>query len=93
MPKKISNSILENKWPRNDSNVKDDPYKALVFTYSRELDQLVEANTISNEVEEEDFVVCPNGEMTESNDKKESSVPNTPYPKDVMSNEERKTWN
>jgi hypothetical protein len=89
--KKISNSILEKKWPRSNSNVKDDPYEALVLAYSREMDQLVEANTISNEVEEEDFVVCPNGEMTKLNDKKESTVPNTPCPEDAMSNEEEES--
>jgi hypothetical protein len=35
---KKSDSILEKNWSRNDVDVKDDPYKALVFTYSREMD-------------------------------------------------------
>jgi hypothetical protein len=54
VPKKISNSILEKIWPKNDTNVKDEPYEAPIFAYSREMDQLMEANTISNKVEEED---------------------------------------
>jgi hypothetical protein len=45
---KPNNSILEKKWPRNDSNVEDDPYEALVFVYNRVMDQLVEANTINS---------------------------------------------
>jgi hypothetical protein len=50
VPKKASKSILEKKWPRNDSNAKDDPYEATILTYNREMNQLVEANTINNQV-------------------------------------------
>jgi hypothetical protein len=31
MPKKVSKSILEKKWPKNDLNVKDDPYETIVL--------------------------------------------------------------
>jgi hypothetical protein len=54
MPPKVSKSILEKKWPRNDSNVKDAPYEATIFVYNKEMDHLVEANTISSKVKEED---------------------------------------
>jgi hypothetical protein len=37
-PKKINNSILENKWLRNYSNVEDDPYKAPIFAFNEEMD-------------------------------------------------------
>ncbi len=52
---KKSDSILEKNWSKNDVDVKDDPYKALVLTYSREMDQLVEANIISSKMEEENY--------------------------------------
>jgi hypothetical protein len=35
---KISDSILEKKWPRNKSNIEDDPYEAPTFAYSKEMD-------------------------------------------------------
>jgi hypothetical protein len=37
VPQKVSKSILEKKWPRNDSNVKDDPYEATIFAYNKEM--------------------------------------------------------
>jgi hypothetical protein len=43
-----------------------DPYKALILTYSKEMDQLVEANTNTSEVEEKDFEVCIDGKLIES---------------------------
>jgi hypothetical protein len=33
----INKSILQYKWPKNDSNVEDDPYKSPIFAYSREM--------------------------------------------------------
>jgi hypothetical protein len=51
-PKKINNSILEKKWPINESDAKDNPYAT--FAYNKEMDQLVEANAITSEVEEEE---------------------------------------
>jgi hypothetical protein len=31
------------KWPRSDLNVEDDPYETPIFTYNKEMDQLVVA--------------------------------------------------
>jgi hypothetical protein len=36
--KKIRDSILEKKWPRNDWDVKDDPYETPKLAYNREMD-------------------------------------------------------
>jgi hypothetical protein len=70
VPKK--NSTLKNNWPRNDANANanedDDPYEAPVLAYSREMDQLVEVNIISNEVEEDDCKTCPYGGMMKLDD-------------------------
>ncbi len=52
--------------PRNNLDAEDDAYKALVFTYSKEMDQLVEANTNTSEVEEKDFGTCIDGKLIES---------------------------
>jgi hypothetical protein len=35
---KTSDSILEKKWPSDDSNVKHDPYEKLVLAYNMEMD-------------------------------------------------------
>jgi hypothetical protein len=72
-PKK--NSILEKNWPRNDTNIKDDPYEAPIFAYSREMDQLMEASTISSKVEEEDYETYPYGRMTELDDEEKNTMP------------------
>ncbi len=48
----------------------------------------MEANTISNEMEEEDYETCPNGGMTQLNDKEDNTMPKTPCPKDVLIDEE-----
>jgi len=73
-PKKKKNSILKKNWLRNDANANanedDDPYEAPIFVYNRVMDQLVEVNIISNEVEEEDCKTCPNGGMMELDDEK-----------------------
>ncbi len=87
-PKKLSNSNLKKNWPRNDGDVKDDPYEALVLAYNREMDQLVEAITISNKVEEEDYETCPNGRMMELDDEEESTMFETPCLEDVVTDEE-----
>jgi len=74
---KKNDSILERKWPRNEPDIKDDPYEAPVLACEMEMDQLTKANTISYETEEKDFTACPNGEMTKLDDKKEKMVPET----------------
>ncbi len=48
----------------------------------------MEANTINNQVEEKDFLACPNDKMTKSDDEKKNMIPETPCPKDVMTNDE-----
>ncbi len=48
----------------------------------------MEANTISNEVEQNNFATFPNGKMTKLDDEKESTVPRTPCLKDAMIDEE-----
>ncbi len=53
MSKKINDSIFFIKWSWNDIDAKDDQYETLALAYNKEMDQLVVANTISNEVEEE----------------------------------------
>ncbi len=88
-PKKINNSILEKKWPWNKSNVEDNPYEAPTLTYNKEMDQLVEANIITNEVEEEeDSTTCADVGMTESDDEEESTMPKPQSLEENMTNEE-----
>jgi hypothetical protein len=58
--RKIRDSILEKRWPRNDFDEKDDPYKIPTFTFNREMDQLVVANIVNNEMDEENI----HGRMT-----------------------------
>jgi hypothetical protein len=36
--RKISYLVLEKKWPRNDTDVKDDPYQTPTFFYDKEMD-------------------------------------------------------
>jgi hypothetical protein len=45
--------LLQN-WPRTISNIEDDEYQTLIFTYSRELDSLVSANCITRSPEEKE---------------------------------------
>jgi hypothetical protein len=52
------------------------------------MDQLVEANTISNEVEEDNSTTFLDGKMIELDDEKESMMPRTPCLKDAMTDEE-----
>jgi len=44
--KKINESILLRKWPRNASNVKDNAYETHKFAYNKELDILVLVNKL-----------------------------------------------
>jgi len=45
--KKINDLVLEKRWPRNDIDAKDDPYKTHAFAYNREMDQLVVVNIVN----------------------------------------------
>jgi hypothetical protein len=76
-------------------NVEDDPYEAPIFAYIKEMDQLVEANIISSEVDEEDSIACPDGGMTKSHDEEECMVLEITCLEDTMMNfeEEEKARN
>jgi hypothetical protein len=79
---------LREKLAKKDTNVKDDPYETPIFTYNKEMDQLMEVNIISSKVEEDNYEIYPYGRMTESNDEEKTTMLETPCPKDVMTNEE-----
>jgi hypothetical protein len=64
--RKINNSILKKRWPKNNTDAKDDPYQTPTLSYNREMDQLMVANTINNEVDAKDILGL--------NDKEESEV-------------------
>ncbi len=78
-PKKRSNSILKKKRLWNELNVEGDPYETPTLAYNKELYQLVEVNTITNEVEE-DSTTYIDVEMTKLDDKEESMMPKTQSP-------------
>jgi len=60
---------IKKKWPKNNSNIEEYPYEATVLAYNREMDQPVEINTITCEVEEDDFGACPDeGKMELDNE-------------------------
>jgi hypothetical protein len=82
----MNDSILEKRLPKDNTDVKDDPYKTPTLAYNREMDQLVVANTINIKVEEEN--------ISRSNDEEESEGPKTTHLRDTMtnSNKERKNW-
>jgi hypothetical protein len=51
---RINKSILLWKWPKNASNVEDNAYETLIFTYNIELDILVSISSIiRSDLEEE----------------------------------------
>jgi hypothetical protein len=52
------------------------------------MDKLVEAKTITIEVEEKDTATCTNARMMELNDEDENKMPKTTIPKDAMMDEE-----
>jgi hypothetical protein len=74
--KKINDSILEKRWPRNDTDVKDDPYETPTLVYNREMNQLVVANIINSEVEKENILGL--------NDKEGSEGPETTHLRDTI---------
>jgi hypothetical protein len=74
--RKINNSILEKRWPRNNTNAKDDPDQTLAFSYNMEMDQLMVANTINNEVDAKDILGL--------NGKKQNEVQETTYMENTM---------
>jgi hypothetical protein len=58
--RKINKSILQQKWPRNVSNVEDDEYETPILTYNIELDLLVSTSSITrSDVEEKNSPPYP----------------------------------
>ncbi len=66
------------KWPRDDTNAKDDSYQTSSFSYKREMDQLMVANTITNEVDTKDILKL--------DDEEKNEVLKTTYPKYTRTN-------
>ncbi len=91
VPQKKNNSILEKRWPRNELDEKDDPYVALTIASNKEMDQLVEANTITSKVEKEDFTTCTNVGMTELDDEEDNMIPEPQSPEENMIDEEEES--
>jgi hypothetical protein len=54
-------------------DVEDDSYQTLAISYTKEMDQLVVANTITNEVDAK--------EIMGSNDEEKNEVPKTTFPR------------
>ncbi len=71
--KKINDSILLKKMANKWLGWKGWSLWNNKLAYNKEMDQLVETNIISSNVEEEDFVACPNGRMKESDGEMEES--------------------
>jgi hypothetical protein len=59
--KKISDLVLEKRWPRDDTNAKDDPYETPTLAYNSVVDQLLVANIVNIKVEKEN-IPGPNDE-------------------------------
>jgi IS4 transposase len=63
--RRINESILLQKWPRNNFDAKNNAYETLVLTYSRNLDLLILANSIiRSNVEEESSPPYPKDVVT-----------------------------
>ncbi len=62
--KRISESILLWKWPRNTSDIEDNAYKTPIFAYSKKLEFLILVSCITkSDVEEENFPPYPEDAM------------------------------
>jgi hypothetical protein len=58
-------------WKKNGQkklDVQEYPYEAPLLVYNREMDQLVEINTITRAVKEDDFGACADEGKMKSND-------------------------
>jgi hypothetical protein len=76
--RKISESILLLKWPKNVFDTKDDAYETTIFTYNRELDLLISASNITkSDVEEESSPPYPEDSMTNSEEEATNSEDTT----------------
>jgi hypothetical protein len=79
--KKVNNLVLEKRWPRNNTDVEDDPYETPTFAYNKEMDQLVVTNTFNRKVEKEN--------ITRPNDEEKSEGPKTTHPRDMTTNSDK----
>jgi hypothetical protein len=58
--RKINQSILQQKWPRINTYIKDDPYEMFILAYNKEMDQLMPTNSFTTSEEEEfNSSTCP----------------------------------
>lgn len=79
MDKKINESILEHKWPINNSNIEDNLYKLHVIAYNRKMDQLVPIDNITpDKVAKLNSLTCIEDENTNTKNEKETTPPSTP---------------
>ncbi len=63
---KINGLVLKKRWPKNNTDAKDDPYETPTFAYDSEMDQLMVTNTFNRKVEKDN--------ITRSNDEEKSEV-------------------
>lgn len=83
----INKSILQQKWPKINTDIEDDPYEMLVFAYNKEMDQLMLTNSFTtSEGEEFKSPTCPKQGMIEIDDEEETTIMITTCPKNVMTN-------
>jgi hypothetical protein len=58
--RKINEFILQQKWPKINTCIEDDPYEMLVLAYNKEMDQLMPTNNFTtSEGEEFNSPTCP----------------------------------
>jgi len=77
--RRINESILLRKWPKNAFNIEDNAYKTQVLAYSKELDLLILAiNIIRSDVEEENSPPYPKDVMIDSKDETMNLEDTTP---------------
>jgi len=57
---RINKSMLQQKWPRINTYIKDNSYEMLVLAYTKEMDQLMPTNSFTtSEREEFNSSTCP----------------------------------
>jgi hypothetical protein len=57
---RINKSMLQQKWPRINTYIKDNSYETFVLTYNKEMDQLMPTNSFTtSEREEFNSPTCP----------------------------------
>jgi hypothetical protein len=57
---RINKSMLQQKWPRINTYIKENSYETFVLAYSKEMDQLMPTNSFTtSEREEFNSPTCP----------------------------------